>query len=80
MSSGLTWISFVDSSLSHPDFNTGPIVFQNYNEAFAYAEWFLYNINIGGFPNFFQIFIYTTSPNPNGRFDFSGTQVNFIEL
>jgi len=67
MSSGLTYISVFDFASGAPDTTTSPVVFSNYDEAYAYASWFvrLANEFIG---NNQRVTIWTSGPNSNGYF------------
>jgi hypothetical protein len=69
MSTGLTWAVFTSGDNSDIDKIENSIVFNDYNEAIGFGDWYMrcYYANIG--PPRFWIFIYTTSPNTSGFYE-----------
>ena len=68
MSSGLTYVTYFDpTSESLPDISPAPVIFSNYDEAYAYAEW-VTRAEIIGFWYSHVIAIWTAGPGQNGSF------------
>lgn len=81
MSTGLTWVVFTESSTPSPASIEGNIVFNDYNEAVSFSLWYVRNYAESITNDVrFQPWIYTTSPNPNGRVIYYGGETYFQEL
>jgi hypothetical protein len=76
MSTGLTWLFILDVTAAVPDHTSGPIQFNDYNEARSYCEWFIraWNDQHGNAP---WIYVYTTSPNQDGWYAATDTFIAF---
>jgi hypothetical protein len=66
MSTGLTWVTLLDSDSPQPDFQTAPVQFSDYDEAKKYALYTMNTLILIGAPTLPIISIYTTSPNSKG--------------
>jgi hypothetical protein len=78
MSTGLTYWALMDYSASVPDVPTTPMIFQSYQEAFEYGDWYLRaTSNIGSYTTNIRVAIWTSSPNNNGWFTFVDGEVVF---
>jgi len=78
MSTGLTWVTITDTSVSTPDTGVAVIQFSDYAEAREYGNWLLrlYNANIS-YSGQIYIAVYTRSPNESGFYFVSGGEVNW---
>lgn len=76
MSTGLTWVTVGDNAGAAPDLQQSPVVFNDYNEAYNYCDWYLRIAN-AGIVYGATMMIYTTSPNQSGYFVLSGGVITF---
>lgn len=70
MSTGLTYVSIVDRDPGSPEFNSNAVLFNDYNEAYEYANWIctLYGGTLGYLNQTPFFVIWTSGPNKNGYF------------
>jgi hypothetical protein len=67
MSTGLTYVNLLDTGISDNPVVGGSYVFNSYEEARAYGDWYCRSI-INGYSGVKEVYvyIYTTSPNSSG--------------
>jgi hypothetical protein len=76
MSTGLTYIYILDVNGANPQMSSSPVVFNDYNEAQNYCEWFMRVESNRGY-EFVEMLVWTASPNNNGFWIFSGGEPVF---
>jgi hypothetical protein len=70
MSTGLTYVFIQDSNTANPPAASANFVFQSYEEAYNYGDWWgRVNQNFFNTGVYVFVTIYTTGPNPNGYWD-----------
>jgi hypothetical protein len=79
MSTGLTWITITEVySASSPSVES-IISFNDYDEAYSYCDWYLRAYSTGVSSDIrFQMLIYTSGPNLNGRMYYSDGEIYFV--
>jgi hypothetical protein len=77
MSTGLTYLNIIDEVAGAPDTEFGPIMFNSYEDAYAWGEWYQRFRIAYSYPAV-VVTIFTSSPSQNGFWYPSGGVVSFI--
>jgi len=78
MSTGLTYLCLFDSVSGNPQAGTTLYVFNSYQEAYDYGEWFMRIVTTQIVGSYGQtVLIWTTGPNTNGYWYWTGSAVEF---
>jgi hypothetical protein len=78
MSTGLTYVTFLDSASTDPQQGSFIQVFSSYDEAYKYGDWLVRLISLQTTGSVAaNVAIWTTSPNLNGYWYFNGTAASF---
>lgn len=80
MSTGLTYVNILDTNTSGSPSAQGSYVFQSYEEAYHWGEWYARLIYDGiyGAGNNVYVIIYTTGPNQNGYWPSNSATPTFV--
>ena len=71
MSTGLTYVNIIDGSSSAPDLESGTTIFNSYDEAYVWADWYM-RYRIASSNPGVTITIWTSGPSQSGYWYYSG--------
>lgn len=80
MSTGLTYVNVLDTNTAVSPTSEGFLVFQSYQEAYKWGEWYtrLIYTRLFGVPTAVYVTIYTTGPNQNGYWPANSPSPTFV--
>ena len=81
MSTGLTYVSIIDTEPGAGPEVSSSYVFSSYDEAYSFGDWFCRAaINLYGIPKEVYVFIYTTGPNNSGYWNGTTETPTFVDF
>jgi hypothetical protein len=78
MSTGLTYVTIVDSNEANPQSGISLYSFASYSEAYEYGDWFTRLVGLTLIGGGYIVGIYTTGPNANGYWQLIAGTATFV--